>query len=236
MLNFADLQESLRRLLSARIETGELTGVGLARRTGMRQSHISNFLNRKRAFSVKGMDRVLRAEKISILDLVPPDEIASRAAIPPASEGDYANLVLLQPQHAARPRPLAADAVDDLKFPTAILRRIHSNLRGQRASWMRFVLLKPTRADCLAMSPRLSPGCTVLLDRHHNALAPYRRRERSIFAVWKDGQAVIRYVRREGDVLLLRPQAQKSEVELLRVQGPVHDAVIGRVAYVGMEL
>src|SRR5215470_5229582 len=46
------LLENLRRVLWARIEAGELTGLRLAEQTGFKQAHISNFLNRKRGLSL----------------------------------------------------------------------------------------------------------------------------------------------------------------------------------------
>jgi hypothetical protein len=64
MLLFRDLQEALRKLLWDRIESGELTGMALADKTGFRQAHISNFLNRKRGLSLEGMDRVLSVEEL----------------------------------------------------------------------------------------------------------------------------------------------------------------------------
>ena len=57
------MQENLRKLLWARIEAGELTGLKLAQQTGFKQAHISNFLNRKRQLSIAGMDKVLTVQQ-----------------------------------------------------------------------------------------------------------------------------------------------------------------------------
>ena len=51
----------------------------LAHQTGFKQPHITNFLNRKRSLSLDAMDRVLNVQKISVLDLMDPDEINKRA-------------------------------------------------------------------------------------------------------------------------------------------------------------
>ena len=69
-MKFRALQENLRKALWERIEEGELTGLRLARETGFKQAHISNFLNRKRGLSVEGMDKVLPGDEKAI----PPDE------------------------------------------------------------------------------------------------------------------------------------------------------------------
>ena len=47
-MRFKVLQDNLRKTLWERIEVGDLTGLRLAKETGFRQAHISNFLNRKR--------------------------------------------------------------------------------------------------------------------------------------------------------------------------------------------
>ena len=65
-MNFQDLHELLRLELLRRIELGSLTGTSLARQSGFRQAHISNFLNRKRSLSLDGLDRVLAAQNLSI--------------------------------------------------------------------------------------------------------------------------------------------------------------------------
>ena len=53
-----------------RIDDGQLTGLGLARVTGFKQAHISNFLNQKRSLSLEGMDKVLATQHMSIFDLL----------------------------------------------------------------------------------------------------------------------------------------------------------------------
>ena len=56
-MKFQALQENLRKALWERIQEGDLTGLRLARETGFKQAHISNFLNRKRGLSIEGMDK-----------------------------------------------------------------------------------------------------------------------------------------------------------------------------------
>src|ERR1700679_3792776 len=72
-MNFQDLHELLRLELLRRIERGNLTGTHLARQVGFQQAHISNFLNRKRALSLEGLDRVLASQNITIDQLLPLD-------------------------------------------------------------------------------------------------------------------------------------------------------------------
>ena len=88
-MKFRALQENLRKALKERIQEGELTGLRLARETGFRQAHISNFLNRKRGLSVEGMDKVLNVQRLSILDLLDPGEINKRGRITPPSDDHF---------------------------------------------------------------------------------------------------------------------------------------------------
>ena len=74
-MKFETLHENLRLEILRRIERGLLTGSTLARATNFQQAHISNFLNRKRSLSLEGLDRVLAAQKLSVIDLLPPDSL-----------------------------------------------------------------------------------------------------------------------------------------------------------------
>src|SRR5580692_2975243 len=80
-MNFQDLHELLRVELLRRIERGTLTGSRLAQQAGFQQAHISNFLNRKRALSLEGLDRVLASQNLSIDQILPLD-LAAEATSP----------------------------------------------------------------------------------------------------------------------------------------------------------
>ena len=69
-MKFRVLQDNLRNALWERIDEGDLTGLRLAQQTGFKQAHISNFLNRKRALSLEGLDRVLASQNLTIDQLV----------------------------------------------------------------------------------------------------------------------------------------------------------------------
>src|ERR1051326_5768680 len=116
-MRFNALQENLRRALRERIEAGELTGLKLASQIGLEQGHISNFLNRKRGLSLDAMDRALSTQRLSVLDLLDPDEVNERASILPRSEGDFENVLLVDPRVAARQESIMQkDVKDVLKY------------------------------------------------------------------------------------------------------------------------
>src|SRR5579872_6842752 len=141
-MNGTDLQEQLRIVLRERIRARQLTGLGLAKQTGFEQAYISNFLNRKRSLSLEGMDRVLAAQNLSILDLLSRDELDKRASSISVSEGDFDNVPLTTPEIAAAEPLILRDAVRDiLKFKKSFLRRLRA-APVHRRSWQRFVLIK----------------------------------------------------------------------------------------------
>jgi len=100
-MTFRMLQESLRKTLWERIDAGKLTGLRLAEKTGFRQTRISNFLNRKRGLSLKGIDKILNVQHLSVLALIDPAEVNERASILPPSEDEFDNVVVVDPRIAA---------------------------------------------------------------------------------------------------------------------------------------
>jgi hypothetical protein len=89
----------------------------------------------------------------------------------------------------------------------------------------------------MSMYPRLLPGATVLLDRHYNSLKPYCKGESNMYAVAKDGTCAMKYAEVAGTHVVLRSQNTAYPVEVMPMEPgkKVHDYLIGRVCYVGIE-
>ena len=87
------------------------------------------------------------------------------------------------------------------------------------------------------MYPRTMPGATLLLDRHYNSLTPYRKGERNIYAVRKDGACVISYVETTARHLILRPHNPACPIEVITLEDGQKpgDHIVGRVCHVGIE-
>jgi hypothetical protein len=237
-MKFRALQENLRKALWERIDEGELTGLRLARETGFKQAHISNFLNRKRGLSVEGMDKVLNVQRLSILDLLDRSEINKRASITPPSDDDFDNVLLVEGAVAARqPLIMSMKVKDIVKLKRSFLRKLRPEIEGDRAEWERFVIIRADGREGMSMYPRLLPGATVLIDRHYNSLKPYRKGESNMYAVARGGGCTFKYVEVAGNHLVLRPHNQAYPVEVMAMeQGKkVHDYLVGRICYVGIE-
>jgi hypothetical protein len=232
------LQENLRKTLWQRIAEGELTGLGLAAQTGFRQAHISNFLNRKRGLSLEGMDRVLKVQHLSVLDLLDPAEINLRASILPPAKDEFQNVLLVDGSVAATEALIMSMNVKNiLKFKKAFLRSLRPQMETARERWERFILIKVDAREGMSMYPRLLPGAIVLVDRHYNSLKPYRKNESNMYAVNKNGACTVKYVEVAGDQLVLRPHNQAYPISVMRLEKGEKpaDYIIGRICHVGIE-
>jgi len=237
-MKFKVLQDNLRKALWSRIEEGNLTGLGLAQQTGFKQAHISNFLNRKRGLSIEGMDKVLNVQRLSVLDLLDPAEINMRASIPPPSDDEFENILLVDDQVAATSPLLMSRSVKDmLKFKKSFLQALRPHMEGNRDRWERFVLIRANAREGMGMYPRLLPGATILIDRHYNSLKPYRKGEASMYVVNKRPACTVRYVELAASHLVLRPHNPAYPVEVVPIDHgkKASDHLVGRVCYVGIE-
>ena len=237
-MKFRMLQENLRKTLWECIDAGELTGLRLAEQTGFKQAHISNFLNRKRGLSLEGMDRVLSAQHLSVLDLIDPAEVNKRASILPPGEDEFDNVVVADSQIAASEALIMSMHVKEvLKFRKSFLKRLREEVEGDRKGWERFVIIKADAQGGMSMYPRTMPGAALLLDRHYNSLTPYRRGESNIYAVCKDETCMIRYVETADGHLILRPHNPSYPIEVVTMEHGQKpgDYIVGRVCHVGIE-
>jgi len=237
-MKFRMLQENLRKILWERIDAGELTGLRLAEQAGFKQAHISNFLNRKRGLSLEGMDKVLSVQHLSVLDLIDPAEVNRRASVLPPSEDEFVNVVVADSHVAASEAVIMSMHIKEiLKFRKSFLKRLKEDVKGDRGDWERFVIIRADAQEGIRMYPRTMPGATLLLDRHYNSMAPYRKGERNLYAVRKDGVCTIRYVETAASHLILRPHNPAYPIEVITLehhQKP-SDHIVGRVCHVGID-
>ena len=244
-MSFVSLQENLRRELRKRIDAGQLTGMELAKRTKFTQAHISNFLNGKRGLKLSALDRMVKAVGMTLYDLLNPHELGKFAAVPPGADEEYADVPLVEGRIAAGSEVIVNEEVKEvLKFRRGFLNRIRAEVAGlpaERKAWTRFVLIKVDPKEGMSMWPRLNPGSTLLVDRHYNSLAPYRKNDRNMYAVRKTDGCTVKYVELSESagrrVLVLRPHNPEYPVELLPIEeGQTYaDLIIGRVAHISIE-
>ena len=236
-MDFGELQDNLRQLLWRRIHAGHLSGLRLARETGLRQPHISNFLNAKRRLSLQALDRVLQVQHISVLDLLGDDEVSRRAAIVPAGRNEFENVILVDSDlRALQPRFTGDQVSDTLKVNKKFLRPLRSSLEGDRSGWQRFIFLRAGAREGMSMYPRLLPGALLLVDRHYNSLLPYRRNEHNMYAVMHSGHCYFRYAERQSGYLVLHAENRSYAAHAVALAGkPASEYIAGRICSVQVD-
>src|SRR5580692_1118068 len=242
-MNFQDLHELLRLELTRRIERGLLTGSRLAQQAGFQQAHISNFLNRRRALSLEGLDRVMAAQGLTVDQLMPLESLSLSAAAEaaPATELEAVPVVSAwTAMEEAEVRPGAV--IETVEVPAAGLKANRWWTQEKYALWQRYVAVRVDAQQAAAMDPLLTPGAAVIIDRHYRSLAAYRAQQRTLYAVRAGSGAatglVLRYVEFDGGNLILRPLAVSFPVQVVAVgerETPA-DYVVGRVCWVMAEM
>ncbi len=234
-MNFTQMHEHLRLELLRRIQRGTLSVSLLARQTGFGQPHLSNFLHCRRQLSLEAMDMVLKAQHLTVADLLP---VLQRGVDPPP--GEETNLVPVVSHAAALSerfiRPSTVHTM--LRLPAGVLQSLHTRVSNSRRTWQRFVAVRIPSADAQAMDPLVFPDAIALLDRHYNSLAPYRPNRPNVYAVRFGSQLTLRYVDLQMNRLVLRPHNNAFPVDLIHLdqtESP-RDLLTGRVALILNEL
>jgi hypothetical protein len=200
------------------------------------QAHISNFLNRKRALSLEGLDRVLAAQNLSI-DQFLPLNLSAEASIPAVDPTEIVPVVS------------ASTAMDDVRVsPSATIETIQvssSRLNDNRSRpaskyshWQRFLAIRADAQQAAAMDPIVAVGAIVVLDRHYNSLAPYRLHQPTLYAVRSGAALLLRFVDFDEGCIILRPYSRAFPVQLIPIashESPA-DYIVGRVCLVFSEL
>src|SRR5260370_4226387 len=143
LMNFQDHHELLRVELLRRIERGPLTGSRLAQQAGFQQAHISNFLNRKRALSLEGLDRVLASQNLTIDQILPLDLTAAQAPIPNHTSDPIEIVPVVSPSAAMDEARIPPSAVIETIQVSAS--RLHDNRARpstKHAPWQRSLAIR----------------------------------------------------------------------------------------------
>jgi hypothetical protein len=239
-MNAAQLHERLRSEIARRIDRGLITGTLLARQTGLRPSHISNFLHRKRRLSLAAFDRILASQALSVEDLLPHLDRSSSPAVPHDMQQERLDSVPLVSQATAIHAPgISAKATIELiRLPAGILDQLRPRRAVVRRRWQRFVAVRVSPPQAAPMNPVLTPNAIVVLDRDYNSLAPYLPPRPSLYGVNIGGDMSFRYVSFEADHLILRPHSLEHPVELLSLGAAESPStyIVGRVCLCISEL
>lgn len=114
-------------------------------------------------------------------------------------------------------RPSAVQMM--LHLPAGALRSLKPKAVASRRSWQRFVAIRIAHSDALPMDPLLFPDALAVIDRHYNALVPYRAGRPNLYAVRGGAHLVLRYADFAEAQLVLRPLSMSFPVDLIEI-GP----------------
>lgn len=249
-MNFHDLHESVRAELHRRVNAGLITATSLAHQAGFRQAHISNFLNRRRALSLEGLDRVMAAQNLSVVDLLAPSaatHIQSGVDISGSAEDhgqttrrDSSEPIPVVSHWTAMEEPVvrAGSVIETVYFPTSRLAASRPRPSARRTHWHRFVAIRADAHQAAGMDPIVPVDSVVVLDRHYNSLAPYRPHERTLYAVRSGSGLMLRFLEFDDARLILRPISLDFPVQLIAIgadESP-SDYIVGRVSLVLREV
>jgi len=217
-MNFSQLHEQLRLELLRRIERGVLSGTLLARQTGLKHAHISNFLHRKRRLSLAALDQVLSAQSITIDELLLP--FATRETRSLGENASKASRIALvsQPIAMYEAQIRKSSILELIQLPTEFLDHLRARRSLGRRSWERFVAVRISYAQAEAMMPAISPHAILVIDRHYNSLVPYRPPLPNIYAVQVGRAMLFRYATLQGNNIILRPYKIEHPVDLIEIK------------------
>jgi hypothetical protein len=233
-MNFTQLQERLRLELLRRIDRGSVNGALLARQTGFRPSHISNFLRRRRALSLSGLDRLLAAQMLTVGDLLALEDTSAGSRESAGSITHTAVPVVVPSAAIHDAVPPGSATLDLLQLPLGFLEQMRSRRATSRRGWSRFVSVRVTRQQAAGMQPMLPPDTLAVIDRHYNSPVAYQPPQPSIFAVRVGNALQLRLAEFENNRLILRPVELDHPLQLLAL-GPHEmpsDLIVGRVCLV----
>ncbi len=227
-MNFSQLHEQLRLELLRRIERGVLSGTLLARQTGLKPAHISNFLRSKRRLSLDALDSVLAAQSIAIEELLTQAPNRSRK-----EHTESANQIALVSQSVAmlESHIRMSSVLELIQLPPGYLDHLRARRSPDRRNWERFIAIRASYIQAEAMAPVVVPHAILVLDRHYNSLVPYRPPMPSIYAIQRGSAMLFRYATLQGNCIVLRPHKIEHPIELIEIkpEDSLGSIIVGRV-------
>jgi hypothetical protein len=230
-MNFTQVHDKLRIELLRRIQRGTLSVSLLARQTGFGQSHLSNFLHKRRHLSLQALDRILDAQHLSLDDLLPTGRVQTTGRL---SDEDCDVPVVAHEAVLFEPNIRPSSVQFLLHLPQSPFIALKVRAPASRRAWQRFVGFRADAVEAHAMGPLLLPGALIVIDRHSVSLRPLSHEGPSIFAVRNDTHVVIRYAEFRTGRLVLRPRNADFPVELIDVEpgAALSSLVAGRVVFI----
>ena len=236
LTHLEDLKDRLRDHVQEKIDRRELTASRLASQAGIRQGHLSNFLNQRRGLSLGSMDRLLDELGLGALGLISAQELTRWFARPaPRSRFDVVPRVAVS--CALTPVLPKSSVLASHTVEKSLLRRFRSNDVAGRITWQRFVFLEVSAGEVRSILPTAKKRATLLVDRLHTALEPCRRSRLNLYLVKTDRMLVGKVKLLNDGNAIVQPCDGKCEILTLPLTPETHywDYIVGRVCQIRTE-
>jgi len=222
--------EGLRQHTMRLIESGDLTQTDLARKAGVRQAHISNFLRGRRGLSVSSVDALLKALGLSAVELLGGTPAKAK------TDSGLLSIPVAARKNAETPVLPVSPASEVIKLKNSLLGNPRANMVGSRKRWDRFVAVKVDNDS--SMAPKIAPNSVVIIDRHYNALRPYRRGEQNIYLVRQDKGCVLCFVEVHGREMYCRSEDSTKPIQIIKSASGrgFEKYIVGRACHTFSEL
>lgn len=187
-MNFREAQTRLLAVLRDRIRNGDLTERGIARLTGISQPHIHNVLKRVRTLSPGVFDVILETFNLTLLDLCPEEELRAQLNWRSGLHQMVKMAVLESAIGPKRPWPAGISGRQQYPVPAAVISQPDDLVLAR---------LMPDER----MSSLLSNYDLAILDTSEPARTKLSPSD--VYAVERQGEVILRYVRYGGRCLYL---------------------------------
>jgi hypothetical protein len=230
-MNFSELHERVRIEVLRRIENGSLNATLLAHQIDCSAAHISNFLRQRRRLSIDALDKVLRAQFLTIADLYSEGRFQQWPVGRPAAAMSFDSVPLVEPLVALSIRVPSSAIIDVVKVGSGLLGGLRDRCSAERRKWDRFVAVQMWEQEAELMRPVLPANAIVLIDRHYSSAFAYVPGIATIYAVRLAHRLRFRSVALVDRQLVLRARDPDHAPELLALtHGQTSaDVIVGRV-------
>lgn len=214
-----ELLGELRSELNLQIAENKFSGTDLARRTGITQAHVSNFLRGRRGLSVELFDRILSSLNISILDLLlrkdKGHDAISRLAF------SSIPLIPIGKLPAFDPHRNKYSSIFVLK---TLLSQIEPNFDPKSSRVRDFVGVITDAKSVEGMAPLIKSNHTLIIDMADKLISPGE-----LHVVRYNNQTLVRFLESNGKIVAIRAVEIDHSLALVPTQ---EVKILGRVRHI----
>ncbi len=146
-------------------------------------------------------------------------------------------IALIEHAAAMNTKFAKGEILGELKYTTVLLRRLKADAPEKRSAWVRFLVVRADATMAAPMSPRVSNGSVLLVDRHSCSLAGHEKTGQNLYLIRKEQMLILRWAEMQDDILCLRPDSSDYPLDFVRIdrKNPLTSCLVGRVVHIATE-